>query len=783
MDKYIINIYEKYFDLKNSGKNTNDFDNNDLWKIFEWYSCIKLTEELEKVFYEYDDIEPEFKELHNMTKNDSGIDLCDLSNTIVQCKLRNKTLTWSDCSTFFGSQNSFSKEQNKTIIKWENLIITRNNDCKLSTNLLSKKNMFLDKVYDKEILIEYCEKLLINPPKYFNEKKKLELRDYQIDCIELIKKNKNTIINIPTGTGKNVIIISSIEENKKYLILVPRIILMEQLKEEIIKLKPNLKNKIQLIGDLNNKFNEKKNITICVYNSIKLLENKYDIFDKIYIDEAHNINIPDLYNNDIETTTNDMNYIEIIKNLKIYNNNVYLSATIDEISNFTYYKRDIREMINNKYLCDYNINIPIFENNASDQIICAYLIKNYRNIIVYCNSCEQGKKINLLLNKLLKNSSEFVDCKTPKKIRNNIIKKYKEGKISFLVNVRLLVEGFDAPNTKGVCFLHLPSSSTALIQIIGRALRLYPNKKIANIILPFSTIDDESTICKFLKIMAKNDSRIRKSYENKIFGGYIEINDCTNKDENDIDENYNLKYNLIYDSMCKLINNKEIWISKLEEVKKYIDINNKLPSSEIILDKNIHKLSVWIMDQKRNYKNNTMLFEYRDLWLNFVSDEKYKNYFIKLTHNEIWINTLNELKNYISINGKIPKYDKEKLGIWVSHQKQNYKNKDKLMAYKHIYDMWSEFVNSQEYSKYFMSNEESWIINFNNLKEYINKENKKPNIHVYINDISMGKWIKTQFSNYFKKDQIMKNQRIYNMWTKLIKSKKYSKYFSKNKQI
>ena len=36
-NKYLINIYEKYSDLKNSEKK--EFNNNDLWKIFEYYSA------------------------------------------------------------------------------------------------------------------------------------------------------------------------------------------------------------------------------------------------------------------------------------------------------------------------------------------------------------------------------------------------------------------------------------------------------------------------------------------------------------------------------------------------------------------------------------------------------------------------------------------------------------------------------------------------------------------------------------------------------------------------
>lgn len=158
-NKYIINIFERYTDLKKSKKDY--FDNNDLWKIFEYYSCIKLSEEYKKPFYEYDDIDPTFKELNKMTRNDTGIDCSDLLNTIVQCKLRKNTLTWKECSTFFGSQVIFSNELKKPIVRWGNLIITRNNDCTLSENLLERKELFIDKPYNKNELIIFCENLII----------------------------------------------------------------------------------------------------------------------------------------------------------------------------------------------------------------------------------------------------------------------------------------------------------------------------------------------------------------------------------------------------------------------------------------------------------------------------------------------------------------------------------------------------------------------------------------------------------------------------------------------
>lgn len=85
-DLYLTHIYERYKSLKESKK---IIDNKDLSKIFEYYTCIKLTEKYNKQFYEYSDIEP-----------DSGIDCCDLVDSIVQCKLIKNTLLWTECSIF-----------------------------------------------------------------------------------------------------------------------------------------------------------------------------------------------------------------------------------------------------------------------------------------------------------------------------------------------------------------------------------------------------------------------------------------------------------------------------------------------------------------------------------------------------------------------------------------------------------------------------------------------------------------------------------------------------------
>ncbi len=797
-NKYIINIFERYTDLKKSKKD--DFDNNDLWKIFEYYSCIKLSEEYKKPFYEYDDIDPTFKELNKMTRNDTGIDCSDLLNTIVQCKLRKNTLTWKECSTFFGSQVIFSSELKKPIVRWDNLIITRNNDCTLSENLLERKELFIDKPYNKNELINFCENLIINPPKYpvFNED--FKLREYQIEAIDIIKNNKkNVIINLPTGTGKNSVIIYSINPDLKYLILVPRIILMDQLKKEIIKHNSKMKTKIQLIGDGNDIFDENKLITICVFNSIHLIENRCMNFEKIFIDEAHHINKPaiyyedededdddegenigninkdnnkelkeyfsdedieddfeddfeDEYNSDNESINSDLdddddiedelinvkNYTKIIKSLVKYNNNVYLSATIDSIDNFQYYSKDIRNMIELKYLCDYQIHVPIFNDDPTNKNICSHLIKNYRNIIIYCNSQKEGKQINKLMNELQLNSSEYIDCNTSKKKRDIIIEKYKNGEIPFLVNVRILVEGFDAPITKGVCFLHLPTNKTTLIQIIGRCLRLHPTKTIANIILPFSSKEDEKNICNFLKVMAKNDSRIKKSFENKTLGGYISIENLEEIYDDEENEDIEFKYNMIYDSMGVLKNENEIWMKQLEYAEDFIIKNNKIPSSSD-KDIKIKKCGSWLIRQKKYYLNYLFIMKnetIRKIWNDFI--EKYNEYFI--TDEKKWDNNLNKLIDYYEKNDKNISI---KLKNWRSSQITEYKNISGGMKNEERRIKWKNFV--QKYKDKIFIWDYLWKSNLLKCDEFIIINNKRPSqTSKNIEEQQLGNFITTQ---------------------------------------
>ena len=102
---------------------------------------------------------------------------------------------------------------------------------------------------------------------------------------------------------------------------------------------------------------------------------------------------------------------------------------------------------------------------------------------------------------------------------------------------------------------------------------------------------------------------------------------------------YNMKDETIYKLWTEFINDSryieyflsqyDTFVFKLNKVKEYIDTNKKRPSSKG-KDKNIRIMENWISQCQINYskKIKNMKDEtIRKLWENFISNDKYKEYF------------------------------------------------------------------------------------------------------------------------------------------------------------
>lgn len=73
-------------------------------------------------------------------------------------------------------------------------------------------------------------------------------------------------------------------------------------------------------------------------------------------------------------------------------------------------------------------------------------------------------------------NSQIITGKTPKGEREKIINDYKQQRFKYLVNVAVLTTGFDAPHVDCVAVLRATESASLLQQIIGRGMRIHPNK-------------------------------------------------------------------------------------------------------------------------------------------------------------------------------------------------------------------------------------------------------------------------------------------------------------------
>ena len=812
IDKNKQKIYQELLVLSNY-KDANFYK---ISKIFERYCSIILTEKYSSVFMMYEDVDLKYKEDNDLTSCDTGIDLlCCEKNMISQVKLRQHILYLKDLGTTSLSSWTYDEVTDKPAFRWnKSIILSRNSSCRLSKHLQHHISIKIieDNAIDMNDFYTYCDNLLKSPPRIENVNKKVyEDRDYQKEAISLIKNtvNKNIFIQLPTGSGKSYIIIKSFDKNKKYLILVPLCNLLEQFYEEICNVRPELKNSINKIGDGNNIIDANKNITICVYNSVEIVGDLTQ-YDKVHIDEAHRIYRPFIYidNEDEDNDEEDIQDTYITSIRKHVNNNknsVLHSATLDKPDDDSeYYRVELRDLIERDILSDYKINIPIFDKGINYHSIAKHIIEQYRNTIIYSSTREHGLAFNNIMNKLYPNSCEYVDCKTNRKKLKDILKRFRNGKLLFLVNVRILIEGFDAPIASSVCLLNISKNDKMIIQIIGRILRKHPLKTIASIILPFCDRNEEKELNYILRVLCDNDDVIRDRCSNKKLGGYINI--CKgNVDEHDKDEEeeeietdevnedediYNILYEMVYDSVGNLLKgNQEKWFNKLQKLIKYIESNNRRPSFSS-KDKLEKQLAYWINDNQKRCKDNIRKHcmiddDIYNRWITFKAE--YSELF--LTYKEIWFNILQKLIQFIDTNKRRPsrsskdKFEKQ-LGCWIQNNQKNFKDNIRKQCMKDddIYNRWVAF--KDEYSELFLTSKEIWFNRLQKLILFIDTNKKRPSEKSKDKfEKQLAEWINTNQQNCKDniRKQCMKDDEIYNRWIAF--KAEYSELFITSKEI
>lgn len=347
-----------------------------------------------------------------------------------------------------------------------------------------------------------------------------KLRPYQQEACDkaiLYFKSNSTpaLIVLPTGAGKSLVIAELTRIAKG------RVLILAHVKELIEQNYQKLKALGEDAGIYSAGLNKKDTAQKLIFASIQSVANApFDFFEKfslLIIDECHRISL-----------NKESQYQEVYQKLKDNNHNIKvlgLTATpyrldMGWIYNYHYkgilrteeerffkkciYELSLRFMIKNDYLtppvlidspvaCYDFSKIKIKKESGRyslDDIkgvlkdqkrITPSIIKNIldqsidrKGVMIFTSSVDHAKEV---LKLLPCNKSSIVTAKTDIKMRDILIKDFKEQKIKYLVNVSVLTTGFDAPHVDLIAILR-PTESVGLYQqIVGRGLRLYENKQ------------------------------------------------------------------------------------------------------------------------------------------------------------------------------------------------------------------------------------------------------------------------------------------------------------------
>ena len=385
------------------------------------------------------------------------------------------------------------------------------------------------------------------------------------------------------------------------------------------------------------------------------------------------------------------------------------------------------------------------------------------HLITYHNTVSKAKKFAEFLEKIngLMYDNEIsvtsIDGSDSMKARKNIIREFSDASKAIICSARVLNEGVNIPICDSVCFVDNRDSTIDIIQCIGRCLRLFSGKNMAYIIVPtfienFDTDDFDKNVfgnvIRILKALKNTDERIAEYFQLKFNGGIGKKNNrelVARETYEDVSKEINLdKWKEYIDSkIWKVI---DTWNYKYDQTKKWMDVNNKIPSP-VSNDISEKILGVWCTSQRENKKNNK-LTDYKIKLLNELNEWYWDS-------DDIWNKKYLKLEEWINYNKRIPSFSSKnsvelQLANWCAKQRENYKN-DKILKYQiELLDKIKGWYWSLQYL---------WDDKYTELKKWININNRMPlaksNILV---EKSLGAWCSTQRENY--KNNKISNNRI-----------------------
>lgn len=344
-----------------------------------------------------------------------------------------------------------------------------------------------------------------------------KLRPYQRNAVEAgaqaFSDKKNGILVLPTGSGKSLVIaniVKSLEGNT--IVLQPSKEILEQNMSKMISygernigvysasmnVKTIGKITFATIGSIVNKTELFKNFKQIIIDECHLVNSKGGMYEK-FIKE---LNIPTigLTATPFRLRTRNGFNGERLSESKI------LTRTRPRIFSKIFHITQIKELYDSgflaplEYITDENYNHGEIESNSTKAGFNEGSLKKYNarmnlNDSVIKRIMMSGADHRLIFNQFVDDSTVIeeslklnrasafqVSAKTKKKDRENILSAFKEKRIGNILNVGVLTVGFDFPELDEI-IISRPTKSCALYyQMIGRGIRIAPNKKYCTLV-------------------------------------------------------------------------------------------------------------------------------------------------------------------------------------------------------------------------------------------------------------------------------------------------------------
>lgn len=373
-----------------------------------------------------------------------------------------------------------------------------------------------------------------------------ELRPYQKECIELVNnlEKGSYLLNLATGLGKTVVF-SNFKRKGKVLVIAHREELIYQAKSKF-----NCSVGIEMGKETSS---GEEVVIASVQTLINRLEKfPKDYFDMIIIDEAHH--------------TGAKSYKEI---LKYFNNRLTIGVTatpnradnirLDDVYDEIIYEKDIKWAIKNKYLCDiecirvdigYDISnvarrlgdyaVNELEKAMNTDILNGAIKEAYEKYakgqtLIFATSVEHSENIAKLIDGAVAVTSNT-------KNRAELIQKFTNREIPVLVNCMIFTEGTDMPLVETVMIARPTSNSSLYTQMVGRGLRLHPNKEKL-ILIDLVGTTGRANLCTAPSLIGIDISNIPENKKKEIQGDLFSIPEIIER-ESDCPESWikNIKY-------------------------------------------------------------------------------------------------------------------------------------------------------------------------------------------------------------------------------------------------